>query len=163
MEFKAKATALAKEFVAFANASGGSLFLGISDDGEIVGVDDSNRLRSQIQDVANGCDPRIDVHIVSRGNVVEIIVPEGRDKPYRCKNGFFMRIGPNSQQLNRDEILNFAIKSNKVRFDEQFEPVKNAEKLLDSDRLRAFCRRKGLPEKTLPSDLLTKDMGSRLD
>jgi len=155
IEFKAKTTALAKEFVAFANASGGSLFLGISDDGEIAGVDDSNRLRSQIQDVANGCDPRIDVHIVSRGNVVEIIVPEGTDKPYRCKDGFFLRIGPNSQQLNRDEILNFAIKSNKVRFDEQFEPVKNIEKLLNNDRLRAFCRRKGLPEKTLPSDLLT--------
>ena len=85
IEFKAKITALAKEIVAFANASGGSLFLGISDDGKIVGIDDSNRLRSQIQDVANGCDPRIDVHIAPRGNVVEIIVPEGTDKPYRCK------------------------------------------------------------------------------
>jgi hypothetical protein len=53
IEFKAKTTNLAKEMVAFANASGGSLFLGISDDGKIVGVDDSNRLRSQIQDVAN--------------------------------------------------------------------------------------------------------------
>ena len=155
IEFKAKITALAKEMVAFANASGGSLFLGISDDGKIVGIDDSNRLRSQIQDVANGCDPRIDVHIAPRGNVVEIIVPEGTDKPYRCKDGFFLRIGPNSQQLNRDEILRFAIKSNKVRFDEQFETAINAEKLLDNDRLRAFCRRKGLPEKTLPGDLLT--------
>ena len=47
--------------------------------------------------------------------------PEGTDKPYRCKDGFFLRSGPNSQQLNRDEILRFAIKSNKVRFDEQFE------------------------------------------
>jgi len=73
IEFKAKITTLAKEMVAFANASGGSLFLGISDDGKIVGVDDSNRLRSQIQDVANGCDPRIGVHIVPRGNVVEIV------------------------------------------------------------------------------------------
>ncbi len=155
IEFKAKIATLAKEIVAFANASGGSLFLGISDDGKIVGIDDSNRLRSQIQDVANGCDPRIDVRIVPRGNVVEIIVPEGTDKPSRCKDGFFLRIGPNSQQLNRHEILNFAIKSNKVRFDEQFESVKNAEKLLNNDRLRAFCRRKGLPEKTLPGDLLT--------
>ena len=77
IEFKAKITALAKEIVAFANASGGSLFLGISDDGEIVGIDDSNRLRSQIQNVANGCDPRIDICIAPRGNVVEIIVPQG--------------------------------------------------------------------------------------
>ena len=39
IEFKAKITALAKEMVAFANASGGSLFLGVSDDGEIVGIE----------------------------------------------------------------------------------------------------------------------------
>ena len=32
IEFKAKISALAKEMVAFANASGGSVFLGISDD-----------------------------------------------------------------------------------------------------------------------------------
>ena len=38
---------------------------------------------------------------------------------------------------------------------EQFEPAINVGKLLDNDRLRAFCRRKGLPEKTLPGDLLT--------
>jgi len=54
IEFKAKLAALAKEIVAFTNASRASLSLGISDDGEIVGIDDSNRLRSQIQDVANG-------------------------------------------------------------------------------------------------------------
>ena len=59
IEFKAKNTALAREMVAFANASGGSLLLGISDDSEVVGIKDSNRLRSQIQDVANGCDPPV--------------------------------------------------------------------------------------------------------
>jgi ATP-dependent DNA helicase RecG len=36
IEFKAKLAGLAKEMVAFANASGGSLFLGISDDGQIM-------------------------------------------------------------------------------------------------------------------------------
>ena len=130
VEFKAKSTALAKEIVAFANASGGSVFLGISDDGEIVGIEDTNRLRSKIQDAATGCDPRIPIRIVPQGKVMEIVVPEGIDKPYRCKNGFFLRVGPNSQQLNRDEVLRFAIRSNKVRFDEQFETDINAEKLL---------------------------------
>jgi len=96
IEFKAKITALAREIVAFANASGGSLLLGISDDGKIVGVEDSNRLRSQVQDIANGCDPRISVRIVPHGKVLEIVVPEGADKPYRCKDGLFLRIGPNS-------------------------------------------------------------------
>jgi len=155
VEFKAKSTALAKEIVAFANASGGSVFLGISDDGEIVGIEDTNRLRSKIQDAANGCDPRIPIRIVPQGKVMEIVVPEGIDKPYRCKNGFFLRVGPNSQQLNRDEVLRFAIRSNKVRFDEQFETDINAEKLLDDNRIHAFIRRKGLPESTSVVDMLT--------
>jgi len=53
IEFKAKTTALAKEFVAFANASGGSLFLGISDDGEIVAKTERSGLHSSLP--ANFC------------------------------------------------------------------------------------------------------------
>jgi len=36
VEFKAKLSGLAKEMVAFANASGGSIFLGIADDGQML-------------------------------------------------------------------------------------------------------------------------------
>jgi len=118
IEFKAKPSHLASEMVAFANASGGSIFVGITDDGQIVGAGVSNRLRSQIQDIANNCDPRIPIRLISHGPVIEIVVPEGKDKPYCCNEGFFLRIGPNSQHLSRDEILRFAIRSNKVRFDE---------------------------------------------
>jgi len=89
IEFKAKLSGLANEMVAFANASGGSIYLGIADDGQIVGVSDSNRLRSQIQDIANNCDPRISIRIVAHGRVIEIVVPEGSDKPYRSNDGFF--------------------------------------------------------------------------
>ena len=90
VEFKAKLSGLAKEIVAFANASGGSIFLGIADDGQIVGVADSNRLRSQIQDIANNCDPRLPVRLISHRRVIEIVVPEGTDKPYSCNEGFFI-------------------------------------------------------------------------
>jgi ATP-dependent DNA helicase RecG len=153
-EFKAKISGLANELVAFANASGGSVFIGISDDGKIIGVDDSNRLRSQIQDIANGCDPRVPIKIISHGNVLEVVVLEGTDKPYRCHEGFFLRIGPNSQQLTRDEIFRFAIRTNKVRFDEQFEEQVGAEKFIDHSRIRAFLHKRGLPEKTRVDDLL---------
>ena len=153
-EFKAKISGLANELVAFANASGGSVFIGISDEGKLIGVDDSNRLRSQIQDIANGCDPRVPIRIISHGNVLEVVVPEGTDKPYRCHEGFFLRIGPNSQQLTRDEIFRFAIRTDKVRFDEQFEEQVDAEKFIDPGRIRAFLHKRGLPEKTRVDDLL---------
>jgi len=140
--------------VAFANASGGSIYLGIGDDGQIVGVSDSNRLRSQIQDIANNCDPRISIRIVSHGRVIEVIVPEGSDKPYRSNDGFFLRTGPNSQQLTGDELFRFAIKSNKIRFDEQFESTTETEDPIDQNKIKNFLIQRGLPEKTKASDLL---------
>lgn len=46
-------------------------------------------------------------------------VPEGKDKPYRCSSGFYLRQGTNSQKLARDEILEFGIEEGKIRFDDQ--------------------------------------------
>ncbi|MBI5604128.1 MAG: putative DNA binding domain-containing protein [Deltaproteobacteria bacterium] len=154
IEFKSKISNLANEMVAFANASGGSIYLGITDDGKIVGVADSNRLRSQIQDMANNCDPRVSIRIISQRPVIEIMVPEGTDKPYRSNDGFFLRIGPNSQQLTRDEIFRFAIKSNKVRFDEQFESPVKTEEEIDQNKIKDFLKRKGIPDKTKTNDIL---------
>ncbi len=110
---------LQKEIVAFANASGGVIYLGITDSGFPKGIDASNRLKSQIQDIAYNCDPSIIINLVEVANVIVIVVSEGNNKPYSCSNGFFMRMGANSQKMTRNEILTLAIKSGKVRFDEQ--------------------------------------------
>jgi ATP-dependent DNA helicase RecG len=48
-----------KEIVAFANASGGVIYLGITDAGIIKRTEITNRLKSQIQDIAYNCDPSI--------------------------------------------------------------------------------------------------------
>jgi len=108
-----------KEIVAFANASGGAIYLGISDAGKLKGIEITNRLKSQIQDIAYNCDPSIIINIIDIGNILEIEVAEGKNKPYSCSNGFFMRMGANSQKMTRNEILALAIKSGKVRYDEQ--------------------------------------------
>jgi len=43
---------IAKEIVALANSEGGKIFIGISDLGEIKGVKATNKLKSEIQDIA---------------------------------------------------------------------------------------------------------------
>ena len=108
-----------KEIVAFANASGGVVYLGVSNDGKIKGVNYSNKLISKIQDIARNCDPSIIVNIEKIDNILVIEIKEGSNKPYSCSSGFYMRMGANSQKMKRDEILALAIKSGKVRFDEQ--------------------------------------------
>jgi ATP-dependent DNA helicase RecG len=110
---------LQKEIAAFANASGGVIYLGIPDTGILKGLEITNRLKSQIQDIAYNCDPSILIKLVEANTVLAIEVPEGKNKPYSCSTGFFMRMGANSQKMTRNEILSLAMKSGKVRFDEQ--------------------------------------------
>lgn len=44
IELKERAGRLDREMVGFANASGGSIFLGVNDQGELVGVEVTNEL-----------------------------------------------------------------------------------------------------------------------
>ena len=108
-----------KEIVAIANASGGVIYLGITDAGVIKGIPVTNRLKSQVQDIAYNCDPSIIISLTQVNNVLAIEIKEGTNKPYSCSSGFFMRMGANSQKMSRDEILALAIKSGKTRYDEQ--------------------------------------------
>ncbi len=118
VEFKEKVANLDKELVAFANASGGRIFIGIDDDGVVKGVNIDNLLKTQVQDVANNCDPRIRISMEEFRNILIVHVPAGDDKPYRCSTGFYLRAGPNSQKMKRNEILAFMKSEGKVRFDE---------------------------------------------
>ena len=119
IEFKERPVNLDREMVAFANAMGGSLFIGIDDNGRVVGTPQSNKTLSQIQDIARNCDPPVHITIRKHPCVLEVEVKEGTDKPYRCHGGFFLRNGLNSQKLTRDEIINFAIGEGRIRFDER--------------------------------------------
>ena len=121
IEFKeSMSDSLAKEMVAFANSSGGRIFLGVSDEGMVKGVNITNRLRSQVQDIARKCDPPVSITLDELANVLIIEVREGTDKPYTCKDGFFIRTGPSSQKMRRDEIIDYFNHEGKIRFDEQF-------------------------------------------
>ncbi|GHU74094.1 hypothetical protein FACS189450_14650 [Spirochaetia bacterium] len=64
IEFKEQCANLDKEMVAFANSSGGFIYLGISDKNIVTGIKVDNKLLSQVQDIAQNCDPP--VKIISR-------------------------------------------------------------------------------------------------
>jgi ATP-dependent DNA helicase RecG len=123
VEFKEKLdNSLVKEIVAFANASGGKIFLGVDDSGKVKGISITNRIKSQIVDYGKNCDPEIPLSFEALDNIMLIHVPEGLNKPYQGSKGFYLRIGANSQKLKRDKILEFSITENKIRFDEQICP-----------------------------------------
>ena len=104
IEFKEKVTnSLSRELAAFANASGGRIFIGIDDNNNIKGVSNSNKIKSQIQDIANNCQPAIEISITEFQNIIIIQIPEGKEKPYQCADGFFIRMGVNSQKMKRGQ------------------------------------------------------------
>ena len=98
IEFKESLANLDKELVSFANSSGGRIFLGVADDGRIKGIQASNRLKSQIQDIANHCQPAVKILFEEFDRILIINTREGEDKPYKCSSGFYTRVGPNSQK-----------------------------------------------------------------
>ena len=51
--------------------------------------------------------------------ITAVTIPESRDKPVQCGEGFFLREGANSQKMRRDEIFYYAQKTCKIRFDGQ--------------------------------------------
>ena len=120
IEFKESfSQSLAKDIVAFANALGGRIFIGVDDNGNIKDIKVTNKLKSQIIDLARNCDLPIDVKLQVLNNIIIVNVDEGSNKPYQCKEGFFLRQGPNSQKLTRDQIIQFYIDETKIRFDTQ--------------------------------------------
>jgi len=119
LEFKESVSgSLAKEICAFANANGGKIVIGVSNDKKIKGVSDVNNLKSKIQDYARNMDPPFSVTTHMLDKVLVIDVPEGKKKPYSVNGRFYLRKGPNSQQLNRDEIRDLFREEGFIRFDE---------------------------------------------
>ena len=109
---------LGPELCAFANATGGFILLGVTDDGEVCGVANHNRLKSQLQSIARAADPPIAVELESVGRVLCATVPAQQSKPYSYGGRFFMREGASSQQMTRDEIREFFFEEGLIRFDE---------------------------------------------
>jgi ATP-dependent DNA helicase RecG len=144
IEFKEGISGLEKELVAFANASGGRILLGVTDEGKIKGINITNELKSKIQDMANNCKPKIKISIDSFNTVLVINVREGDDKPYECSSGFYKRIGPNSQKMTRDELLTFFKSEGKIRFDELIETKFNYPKEFDKKRFQRFLQLAGI-------------------
>ncbi len=145
IEFKENVDkSLSKEITAFANASGGKIFVGIDDNNKVCGVEITNKLKSQIQDVAKNIEPSVLVELLSFENILIINVPNGDNKPYHCSDGFFVRMGSNSQKMKREQIIDFLQQEGRVKFDEQIHKNFQFSKHFDTTKLNRFLRIAGL-------------------
>ena len=151
IEFKRTGTTgLGRELCAFANATGGTILLGVADDGEICGIANHNRLKSEVQSIARSADPPIAVEIESAGQVLCVRVPAQQSKPYSFGGKFFIREGASSQQMSREEIREFFFKEGLIRFDET--PCRSFYLVRDlaKKNWERFAQRAGIPKSLEP-------------
>ncbi len=102
---------LAASLVAFANTDGGQIIFGVTDQRQILGVENPDELLRLVDNVAlNNCEPPLTVvqETVQTpyGAVVVVHVPKGDQRPYRTNRGdFFIRTTTGRRRASRQELL----------------------------------------------------------
>ncbi len=153
---------IAKEMVALANSEGGRIFIGIDDKGEVKGISITNKLKSEIQDIARNCDPPINIQLEIMDNVLIANIDEGLNKPHRCSAGFFLRQGSNSQKLSTDEIREFFNKEGKILFDESIHPTFSFENGYNKTKLTTYLNKAKL-SRVISDESILKNIGVIVD
>ena len=119
VEFKRELNdSLEKEVVGFLNYSeGGEIYIGIADDGTVIGIENADDLQKRIVDrIKNNIFPStmglFDVITtdIDGQDIIKIIISSGPDKPYYIKkygmspNGCLLRVGTTVQQMTMEMI-----------------------------------------------------------
>lgn len=120
VEFKERYTArIDQDIVAFSNARGGTLLLGVRDDGSVARERLTNDLKAKINSLGRNCNPPIAVGLSQVGEIVAIVVPEGMEKPYSCSSGYYRRLDATSQKMSHDELRIMFTENEPLPFEEK--------------------------------------------
>lgn len=115
IEFKSCITGdLYKEVIAFANTNGGVIYVGIDDEGNVVGLDNVDEEYTRITNgIRDAIMPDVTMFVrftLQENKVVRIAVSEGSNKPYYLKakglkpSGVYVRQGSSSAPASPDQI-----------------------------------------------------------
>jgi len=115
-QFKANVTnpqSMTEELVAFSNSNGGTIFIGVNDEGHFAGLtrEDMGRLNQLVSNAASQSvrppiNPRTENISTPEGLVIAVHVPDGLSKPYMDKNGvIWIKSGSDKRKAtSREEI-----------------------------------------------------------
>ena len=117
VELKQKLTdSLTKEIVAFLNTDGGTIYIGVNDDGSVCGVTNLDESLKKIADILESqilpdCRPfaELGTKFIEQKHVIEIKLLKGQGLYYikkygRSAQGCFIRVGSTSRSMTEDQI-----------------------------------------------------------
>lgn len=101
---------IARSLVAFANSEGGTLLIGVKDNGRIAGVRSDEEIYMIETAAITFCRPEVkysvNIHEVEEKSVVEVTVTPSSDRPYRAPDDHdrwhvYVRVGDKNRLANR--------------------------------------------------------------
>jgi len=137
---------LAKEMVAFANSKGGTLLIGVEDDGQLVGIS-APKLEQRIMNIASSSIypsliPLYYELTVENKKIAVVEIEQGINKPYcynrEGKSHYYIRFGSESRIATREQLQRLFQASGNIHF--ELKPVFGATTTdLDMDLVENFC------------------------
>ncbi len=166
------ANRLAEEFVAFSNAEGGILLIGVDDTGNIVGLDEQQigRINQLISNTANEnvkppIYPLTGIVEICDKRIIVINVRKGISRPYQTGKGLFLtKSGSDKRKMSSDELRRLFAASQRLFADEE---VLNDSVLgdINSEAVYAFLDKDNpdileeLKQNTLSSETVFTNLG----
>ncbi|AKB32039.1 ATP-dependent DNA helicase [Methanosarcina siciliae HI350] len=167
LEFKEKfGDRTVESAVAFANAKGGTILIGVSDKGNITGVDiGKETLAKWANQVSDKTEPQlipeIEVLEFEGKKVVTVKIPEYPIKPVSVRGRCFKRVNNSNRSMNSQEIAEMHLQSTGMSWD-RFPAAGKSLEDLDLEKVRRYIRkarvsgRKGFGEEEDPIQVLEK-------
>ena len=122
---------LKKEIIAFLNTRGGTIFVGVDDDGSLVPFktakqrDEINlKIAGWLQDSIYPISTNQIEYKFNNDHILEIKIEEGQNKPYFLKDkgprpeGVYKRVGSSKRKVSEDEILRMIMSSNNYVYED---------------------------------------------
>jgi ATP-dependent DNA helicase RecG len=149
VEFKSgefRNESLAKEIVAFANMKGGTILVGVEDNGEVSGVNNVPLLMEKIISICrNNIQPSLIPELISISYkdkfILLIEVEKGISKPYKVKslNRYYIRAGSVSIEPTQEELIRLLQEGGQFHFEVSSMP-RTGIMDLDPLKLNYYCR-----------------------
>jgi len=136
----------------FSNAQGGSIFIGVNDEKEVVGVENSKKLMEDIPNkIVTTMGIVVDVNLHKKDGLeyIEVVI-ESSNIPINYKGKYYYRSGSTMQELRGPALQQFILK----KMGRSWDDVTNDRATLndiDRDAIDYFLR-KGIEAQRIPED-----------
>jgi len=139
----------------FANAQGGTLYIGKDDNGKVVGVKDAKKLLEELPNKITtilGIVTPVNLHQTEQGEYIEIIV-DSHPNPVNYKGEYHYRSGSTKQELKGAALDKFLLQKQGKHWDAVSIPNVTIADL--KPETFDFFRKRGVKSKRLDEDVLT--------